>query len=227
MKANAIFAAVAMAICAASTGAQAAAVVHLIPVTGAQDMVFDAPREVIYITAGTQVLRFDVATGKFLSPITLGGNLEGVDLSPDGMTLAVADATSTPANPVLKVWVHLVSLPSLVDNEQTFNQEPLSDGGGGGTWAVAYAGNGDLVVTEGLIGCCGQIDNWYYTALKKRWAEFFSMEPGNYSMATVSGNGSQLDFAGNTTSGPTGWWSGRGAAVVEIAFGVSPALRSS
>ena len=206
MKSHAIFAAVALAICAASAGAQAAAVVHLIPVTGAQDMVFDAPREMIYITSGTQVLRFDVATAKFLSPITLGGNLEGIDLSPDGMTLAVADATSTQANSELTVWVHLVSLPSLVDNEQTFNQQPLSDGAGGGTWAVAYARNGDLVVTEGLIGCCGQIDNWYYTALKKQWAEFPWME-GNYSMTTVSGNGSHFDFAGNATEDPTGYWS--------------------
>ena len=207
MKSKAIFAAVAMAICVGQAGAQASAVVHWIPVTGAQDMVFDAPREVIYISSGTQVLRYDVATGTFLSPITLGGNLYGIDLSPDGMTLAVADATSTPTPPGLTVWVHLVSLPSLVDNKTSFLADALSDGGGGGTWAVAYAGNGDLVVTEGLIGCCGEIDNWYYTALKKQWARFFSMEEGNYSMATASGNGSHLDFAGNATGTTQGDWS--------------------
>lgn len=202
MKPHAIFAAVAMAVCAAQAGAQVG-IVRSIPVTGAQDMVFDAPREVIYITSGTQVLRWDVANRQFLSPITLGGNLYGIDLSPDGTTLAVTDATWAAINNVPTIWVHLVSLPSLVDHKATFTVG--TTGLEEGTWSVAYAGNGDLVVTEteNGSGTLGGRPTRYYTAATKQWNAFYFGGTGNQTMATASGNGSHLDFAENeeTTGG--------------------------
>src|SRR5205814_9699081 len=64
-----------------------------IPAPAATDVVHDPVTGILYITSGSQVLRFNVETQQFRLPLTLGGNLMGVDLSPDGTTLAVADGS--------------------------------------------------------------------------------------------------------------------------------------
>lgn len=50
-------------------------------------MVHDAKRNLLFITSGGQVLRYDLKARQFLTPVQLGGNLKGIDLSPDGNTL--------------------------------------------------------------------------------------------------------------------------------------------
>jgi hypothetical protein len=103
------------------------------------DMVYDSQRDLIYIANGTSVLRYDLTQGGFLTPIVLGGSLEGVDLSPDGNTLAVADASNDGTNE----WVHLVNLTTLVDAKAI-----LPFPAAGGTEAVAYCADGSLIVTS-------------------------------------------------------------------------------
>ncbi len=56
-------------------------------------MVYGAAQKTLYITSGSSVLRYSLSTKKFLSPIDLGGDLSGIDLSADGKTLAVADTS--------------------------------------------------------------------------------------------------------------------------------------
>src|SRR5690606_4182602 len=57
------------------------------------DMVYDDFRGLVYITQGSQVLRYDLENESFLPPFNLvGGNLRGIDISDEGTTLAVADA---------------------------------------------------------------------------------------------------------------------------------------
>lgn len=73
-----------------------------IPASSRVDMVYDDNRHLVYITNGNSLLRYDLSTASFLSPIQLGGNLSGIDISPDGNTLAVADRSG--------VWIHLVDL---------------------------------------------------------------------------------------------------------------------
>src|SRR5204863_3865455 len=51
------------------------------------DMVYDQGRDILYITSGNQVLRYQLGSGSFLTPFQLSGSLKGVDLSPDGNTL--------------------------------------------------------------------------------------------------------------------------------------------
>jgi protocatechuate 3,4-dioxygenase beta subunit len=55
------------------------------------DFRFDDARGLLYITAPDRVLRYDVVSGRFLAPWILGGHLRGMDVSPDGRTLVVAD----------------------------------------------------------------------------------------------------------------------------------------
>jgi hypothetical protein len=70
------------------------------------DMVYDSARDTLYITSGGSVLRYQLGTNSFLTPFNLGGSLAGLDLSPDGNTLVVADRTRDASN----VWVHVVDL---------------------------------------------------------------------------------------------------------------------
>src|SRR5260370_39216134 len=68
------------------------------------DMVHDPKRDVLYITAGDSVLRYQLGSKTFLAPLTLGGDLRGIDISADNNLLAVADATESNGS----VWIHLV-----------------------------------------------------------------------------------------------------------------------
>src|SRR5688500_16940114 len=70
------------------------------------DMVHDLARSILYVTNGNEVLRFSTATNSLLTPYSVnpgGQNLMGIDLSPDGNTLVVADATF--GNGYNGVWV--------------------------------------------------------------------------------------------------------------------------
>ena len=75
------------------------------------DMVCDAHGKILYITSGSSVLRYDLKTKKFLSPIKLGGDLVGIDLSPDGGTLAVADETAMELNLITLKGLKVTKLP--------------------------------------------------------------------------------------------------------------------
>jgi hypothetical protein len=66
----------------------------LIPIA-ARDIVFDSQRDVLYMTTSTggQIQRWDVAQQTLLSPINTGAvGLWGMDITPDGSALIVADA---------------------------------------------------------------------------------------------------------------------------------------
>src|SRR5262245_52558898 len=79
-----------------------------IPAPNRVDMVHDAARGVLYISGGTNVLRYHLASASFLTPYSLpaNSNLKGIDLSPDGNTLVVADRTGSATH----VWVHVIHL---------------------------------------------------------------------------------------------------------------------
>src|SRR5262245_17866406 len=74
---------------AGSTRAQAT----FVPAASRSDMAYDYRRDRIYIANGSEVLRYAVDTQQFLSPIALGAgaSARGMDISPDGTRLAVAD----------------------------------------------------------------------------------------------------------------------------------------
>ncbi|OGU11322.1 MAG: hypothetical protein A2075_11000 [Geobacteraceae bacterium GWC2_58_44] len=116
--------------------------VNFIPASGRNDMVHDSVRDVVYITSGPSVLRFKPGTQSFLPPYSFGlGNLTGMDLSPDGNTLAIADKNIS--------GIHLVDLQNdtiLPDIRYTPNSSE------GGTHSVAFGSDGALLVTAKYDG---------------------------------------------------------------------------
>lgn len=137
---------------------------------GRVDMVFDQPRGVLYITSGGDVLRYQLATTSFLPPFSLGGNLKGIDLSPEGKYLVVADASSTTTN----VWVHVIDLVTEQSRKATF---PIAFGESG-TYAVAFGGDGAALITSRYAG--------------SGWVPLRRYDPASNTTTTVSG-GIRLD----------------------------------
>lgn len=118
-----------------------------IPAANRVDMVHDAKRGLIYISSGDgQVLRYHVASASFLAPIATGGQPKGIDLSPDGNILAVADRTRGEED----IWVHRIDLDA-VDPQPTKLLAPRGFGEGG-TWTVAFDATGKLLVTSTYEG---------------------------------------------------------------------------
>ncbi|MEJ2202410.1 MAG: hypothetical protein P8X63_15555 [Desulfuromonadaceae bacterium] len=108
------------------------------------DMVYDSSRDIVYITNGSLVLQYQVGTDTYLPSIDLGGNLGGIDLSPDGNTLAVADRLRSET----EVWIYLVDLPTGVSRKITFPRA-LNEGG---TFTAAFGNDGTILVTSTFEG---------------------------------------------------------------------------
>lgn len=128
----------------AGTSARAADGV-LIAAPNRVDVVHDTKRDVVYISSSDgKVLCYDIATGAFLPAIEVGGVPAGIDLSPDGDQLAVADRDSG----ATQVWVHVVNLPTLTVRKLSAPKDYYE----GGTWSVAYAADGSLLTTSQYQG---------------------------------------------------------------------------
>lgn len=102
----------------------------------AVDFVYAAAKDTLYITSGASILRYQVATGRFLPPYQAGGNLTGIDLSPDGGTLAVADESRTS--------IFLVKLSDDTVVEQAFAPSAAETG----IHSVAFGADGSLLVAS-------------------------------------------------------------------------------
>lgn len=112
--------------------------------SGASDMVYNDTTGILYIAAGDQVVRYDYLHGTYLSPFVVGGALRGIDLSPDGKTLAIADA-STAAGALS--WIHLVDTTTGQDTKVFFNLSLLGDQG---TYSVAFSADDNVFVTSSM-----------------------------------------------------------------------------
>lgn len=166
----------------------------LISVPGRVDMVHDPNRNLLYITSGDSVLRYDLTAQQFLTPFVPGGTLKGIDLSPDGSTLAVADATYANG----QNWIFLIDLATGNIHQVFFTLAS----GEGGTWSVAYGNTGNLLITSRFNGS-GQVPLRKYNpstnqvvTLTKVWQD---------AMLGASADGSVIGFAeSNNSGGPWG-----------------------
>lgn len=115
-----------------------------IPAPDRVDMVYDPKRNLLYITDSGSVLRYQVASNAFLSPLNLGGNLRGIDLSMDDNTLAVADGDGHTG----RIGIYLVDLKTGGSSRCTFPAESLESG----AYAVAFDAEGAVWVTTSMNG---------------------------------------------------------------------------
>jgi hypothetical protein len=128
----------------AGAGAMAAKPGTFVAAPFRKDMAYDASSGLLYISNGGSIVRYDTRTDTTLSPWTLGGSLMGMDLSPDGKHLTVADNTHSTD----QVWVHNIALDTGVDNRLTFARRAYE----GGTFSVAYGNDGSLLTTSTFEG---------------------------------------------------------------------------
>lgn len=167
----------------------------LIPAQARRDMVHDGARDRVYITNGAEVLRYDVGSQTFVSPIPLGGNLIGMDLSVDGKTLAVADGYSDGTS----LSVYLVSLDDLDGLAYTAIRKmstPL-DFYEGGAWSVAFASNNHLYVTSQFLGS-GWVPMRWLDIDTGVWTPIASVRQN--SMVSASGDAQTIAFAESNIS---------------------------
>ena len=169
------------------------------------DVAYDDARGLLYISNGSQVLRYQLGTQTFLTPVSLGGQLLGMDISPDGTTLAVADASFSGTNN----WVHLVNLDSLADNQVDF---PLASGEGG-TFAVAYDKKGKLLVSSQYQGS-GWVPLRLYDPVHGKTSTVASVRQNSMLSASADGRVVALEES-NISSGPFGRYKVKDGSFVE------------
>ena len=161
-----------------------------VPAPNRKDMVYDVVREVMYITDGRKVLRYKPATGKFLSPFEFGANsqLRGIDISPDGWTLAIAEGASSDTH----LWVNFVDLATGNIRRRFFPKEFYE----AGTFSVAYAADGALLVTSSFNG-----SGWVPLRRLDRagWATILT-EVRQNTMLSPSGDRKTIAFAESNIS---------------------------
>jgi hypothetical protein len=136
---------------------------QFLSIPGAEDYVFSSSGILYISTSGGDIDRYNTQTGSFLTPFTVGGSLLGMDLSPDGKTLAVADTSRT--------GIDLVSTSTGAVTPVNFT--PAS--GEGGAFTVAYESNGNLLVTTEFQG--------------SGWVPLRQYDPST-GMTTIIGGGS-------------------------------------
>lgn len=161
-----------------------------IPAPSRFDMVHDDARGLVYISNGTEVLRYEVATGTFLSPIVLGGALSGLDISPDNRTLVVGDFTDSAS----ESWVHLVDLDSLSHRKATV---ATPDDYEGNTYVAVYDANGQIYTTSSFNGS-GWVQMRRLDPATGEWTDLASVRQN--TMLSASGDGLTIAFAESNIS---------------------------
>jgi hypothetical protein len=165
-----------------------------IPASSRVDMVYDSARDILYITDGGSVLRYHLGTSTFMTPFVIGGNLGGIDISPDGNTLVIADRRRLDPN----VWVYVINLQT-EQIQQTFFPRAFGEGG---TYTVAYATDGTVLITSTFEGS-GWVPLRKLNPITGAWSQLTTVR--HNSMVTSSGNLSIIGFAeADSSDGPFG-----------------------
>jgi len=169
---------------------------------GRRDIAYDATRKVLYISGGDYLLRYDVAAKTFLTPVPVGGMTLGMDISPDGNTLAVANsAIGVAINPTNQI--NFVNLATLAVTHQTFPLEFME----GGTFTVAYDRQAKLLVSSQFQGS-GWVPLRKYDPATRQVGVLGSVRQD--SMLSPSSDGSVIAIAeSNISNGPYGFYKTR------------------
>jgi hypothetical protein len=157
-----------------------------------RDYAFDR-NGILYITAGSgNVQRYNTSTSSFLTPFNIGGSPIGIDLSPDGSTLAVADGSTQGTNN----RIQLVNTATGVATPVSFVRESLESG----TYMTAWGSDGRLLVTSNFAGS-GWVPLRRYNPQTGTTTTVASVRQS--SMLTPSADRNTIGIAeANTSNGP-------------------------
>ena len=172
-----------------SSANQTNAVGTLIPAPARHDMVYDTARDVLYITSAGSILRYHITSNTFLPPFETGGNLGGIDISPDGNTLVVADRRRLET----LVWVYVVNLKTEQITQVNFPRSFAE----GGTFTVAYSNDGTVLSTSTFEGS-GWVPLRRFNPLTGDFAQLTEVRQD--TMVTGSGNMAFIGFAESNIS---------------------------
>lgn len=158
------------------------------------DVAYDSSRSVLYISGSDSIMRFDMLTQSFMAPIFLGGSTLGMDISPDGRTLAVANRSRG----ATKNFIDLVDLETGTSSRVGFDLAF----GEGGTFTVAYDSAGKLLVSSAYEGS-GWVPLRKYDPLSGMTSTIGSVRQN--SMLSASADNSSIAITeSNISSGPYG-----------------------
>jgi hypothetical protein len=153
------------------------------------DMVYDDARDILYITQGSSVLRYSLATHSFLTPFELSGDLVGIDISQDDNTLAIADHNL--------FGIHLIDLKTGQASMALY--VPTSERG---TYEVAFSGNNTLLISASYDGS-GWVPLRKYDFTTNTFT-ILSNEIIQNALLSASADGSVIAIAENISDGPFG-----------------------
>lgn len=108
------------------------------------DYAFDKSGILYVSTTGGKIVRYNTQTSSYLSPFTVGGTLCGIDLSPDGSTLAVADSSTQGATNRIQLVDTLTGAATPI----SFTRQSLESG----TYMVAWGSDNQLLITSNFAG---------------------------------------------------------------------------
>lgn len=155
------------------------------------DSVHDPLRDYVYISSGSQILVYSLKYNAFRTPITIPfSQLGGIDLSPDGRTLVVADRAASS----IDGWVWLVDLGTLEARKLSFLKD---NWGEWSAFTAVYGGDGMVYTTSTFSG--------------SGWVPFRRIDPVTGAvtklaeicqdtMLQVSGDGNVIAFAESNIS---------------------------
>lgn len=160
-------------------------------VPGRRDFVFDR-NGVLYITAAASIERYDAVHSASLSPWPIGGDLNGIDLSADGKTLAVADQTVAE----IRNRIVLIETSSGESKPVRFTRSFHLEGG---AYMVAWGYDGSLLITSTFKGS-GHVPLRRYDLKTDKVSVLQDVQED--SMLTPSADRRTIAIAeGNTSSG--------------------------
>ena len=196
---------VALMLAGASAAAPAAVYVDL-AIPNARDHAF--ARDVLYVTAGSLLHRYDLSTCQWQAPVALGRDLAGIDVSRSGRRLAIADRDVVDG----KVHIYIIDLDS--DAGPVEVSYPAAFGEAG-SYMVAWTANDYLTVSGAYAGSgwvpLRQLDLYTGTVTQARNVR-------QDTMLATSGDGELVALAeSNSSAGPVALWNPVAAAPVATA----------
>ncbi len=161
----------------------------LIPAPYAADMIHDSKRGLVYISTNDgKILRYQISTASFLTPFTPSAtaNLAGMDLTPSGTRLAVADQDSSPK----ELWVFEIN----PDTGKVTKLKATKDFGEGGMATVAYSYRDELYATSSFVGS-GWVPMRKFSAARSRFPKVVIANVGQDARLAASADRKTIVFA--------------------------------